>query len=287
MSIVISQDLSLAPSPIETSAGGIPLTLNNPIVGYDNLVTAANVTADFEDVDFPALNLGNPSTYLRWESSHTALEPQYVTIINSDRVDDLDYVGIAGHNFGSDNISVQIEGASEVESSGTFDWRELSAEIMPADDSPLLFRFTPQSLIGVRIRLVPNEGVAPRMAVVYVGKLLILERRLYVSHRPITLNTRSNVVTGFSEQGQFLGRLVLGEFQETQLDLPNLTPDFVRQQLNPFRRAAIQRPFFLGWRPDSYSSEVGYCWATANMTVSNSLANGLMTASLPVQGITE
>jgi len=123
------------------------------------------------------------------------------------------------------------------------------------------------------------------MAVVYVGKLTVIERRMYVGHRIINYNTTANVITGRSETGIFLGRISLGAFNESQIEFTNMTPQFYRSDLEPFRKAAITRPFFFAWRPSLYPLEVGYCWAMSDMTVQNSVSNGFMTASLNVQGI--
>lgn len=286
--IVISDELVLAAPAQTTSPGGVTLLADNPWVGWHNIVVPSNVQVDADsEINYPLINIANPSTYLFWQSAEDVdSQPvQYITITPSD-TSELNYIGIAGHNYGSDGIGVVIEGATDIDSSGDPDYIELTNEVMPADDSPMMFRFTKQSYLSLRIRLTLTDA-APRAAVVYCGELLVLERRLYVGHRIINYNDTTNIVTGRSEMGQFLGRLVLGEFKSTQIELQNITPQFYRQGVEPWRQSMKTRPIFFAWRPSSYPFEVGYCWAMNDMQVSNSKANGFMQASISLQGIAE
>lgn len=270
MSIVISSNLVLSPAPAAFSA-------NNPCIGFRNLVTVANIAADTEDPAFPVLNLANESTYQLWKGADTS--EQYITI-DVNQIDPIDYVGIAGHNFGTAGIAISIEGRASL----LDPFVELVQPVIQADDSPYLGRFVPQSLAQVRIKLASGSTI-PFAAVVYVGKLLVLQRRIYVGHRILNYNTRANVVTGMSEEGQFLGRIVLGEMTESALDLQNITPQFYRTEMEPWRKSAITTPFFFCWRPADYPGECGYCWPTGDMQVSNQRSNGMMQASLNLQGI--
>ena len=281
MTVVISSELVI--SSQSQSSGGVTFNANNGILGWVNYVLPSNIQADSADPLFPVTQLANPSTYLYWLSASTAMQ----RVIFTDNFENLlDYVGIAGHNFGSDAIGVKIEVASSIDSSGDYDWVDVTSEVIPVDDTPMMFRFTPGLHLAVSITLFPN-GIAPRMAVVYVGKLTVIERRMYVGHRIINYNTTANVITGRSETGIFLGRISLGEFNESQIEFTNMTPQFYRSDLEPFRKAAITRPFFFAWRPSSYPLEVGYCWAMGDMSVQNTHPNGFMSASLNVQGIIE
>jgi hypothetical protein len=202
---------------------------------------------------------------------------QYVTIAHN-AVEPIDYVGIAGHNFGSAGIPVSIEG----DDGGGF--VELVSDSIPAGDGPLLFRFVPLSLQAVRIRM--QSGLVPPIAaVVYVGRLLVLQRRIYVGHRPLQDNERANITTGRSEGGQFLGRIVLGAFNEGSINQQNVTPEFYRASVRPWRKAGVTIPFFFAWRPGDYPEEAAYVWGTNDMEVSNQHPNGMMQFSLSVQGI--
>src|SRR6185312_15874775 len=109
---------------------------NRPLLGWRNIVTTGNIAADTADANNPVSNLANPATYLGWLAADTT--EQYLTITPGS-ADDIDYVGIATHNLSTAQIAVSIEGD---DGSG---YVELVAPVIPANDGPLLFRFTPQA----------------------------------------------------------------------------------------------------------------------------------------------
>ncbi|PPQ17970.1 hypothetical protein CV770_18560 [Bradyrhizobium sp. AC87j1] len=244
MSLVISQNFVLTDATPE-----FPVTLDHPVIGWHNVVTPSGVIANSADPAFPAANLANPATHLDWRADASGL--QYVNVTTG-YIDKLDYVGIAGHNFGSEQIPFSI-----LDSLGN----TLVEEVLLRDDSPVMFRFRAQSLAGLTLVLNAINGQLPRAAVLYVGKLLVLERKIYVGHTPLTQARRHNVQNGRSESGKFLGRIVLGAWRETVIPLSLLSPAWYRDHGgDEFLAVAAETPFFFGWRPESYPYEIGYCW---------------------------
>jgi hypothetical protein len=272
-------------SVVLTGADGI--NADNPLIGYQTVVAAGNVTATTQDADWPASNLANPSTFLKWKADPgSPVADEYLTVI-PDSAEDIDYVGIAGHNFGSGQMPVSIEYLDETASPP--DWVELISETLLPDDGPVLFRFTPQPFSQIRVRIQPSLAavpVAPAVAaVLYVGKLLILQRRIYVGHTPIPYGRRLNVANHRSISGAFLGRIVLSETTETSVSLEALTPAWYREYFEPFLVAAKEIPFFFAWRPGAYPREVGFAWLTGDPQPANQMANGLMQVSFDMAGI--
>ena len=225
-----------------------------PVVGWHNIVTPGGVSADTAEAGYPASNLANPATHSQAEWRATDASAQNITITLSD-IDPVDYVGIARHNFGSAEIAVSIEGYID----GV--WTEIVEQMMPSDDSPLMFRFAAQSLAQIRIVLAAGL-TPPRAAVVFVGKLLDLERKIYVGHTPLSHGRKSTVANGMSESGNFLGRIVLGEWRESIVPLSLISPGWYRENMEPFIRRWNEITFFFAWRPASYPREVGYAWFT-------------------------
>lgn len=166
-----------------------------------------------------------------------------------------------------------------------FDWQPLGDEQMPGDDQPIVWRFTQATLMAVRLRMRP-VSVLPEIAVAYTNVLLKLQRRIYVGYRVLDYNRRSNVVTGFSDEATFLGRLVLGELKESSLSLQNITAAFFRSDVDPWLKNSVERPFFFAWRPTSYPLEVGFCWITGDSQMSNQRPNGMVQVSVGLRGIT-
>lgn len=275
MSLIISPSLVV-------SAGSDDFNTNSPIIGWQTLAISGTITATTEHVDHPASNLSNPATHLYWKSdagSPSSDEVLEVAITTSDLID---YIAIAAHNLGSAICPVTVTGYI----GGV--WVELISERLLASDEPAIFRFTPVSLAGIRLIIGPSQAatpLVPQVAVLYTGALLLLQRRLYVGHTPITYGRRTSVVNPRSINGAFLGRVVLSEARESQVTLQNLTPSWYREYLDPFFQAAQEAPFFWAWRPGDYPAECGYAWLTDDPTVSNQSARGLMQASFSIAGI--
>ena len=271
MTTVISSSLV-----ISGSVSGADINSNNPIIGYQNHVTQANVSATSEaDASHPASHLANVSTFLRWEAA--VVTEQFLTVV-LDTPDDIDYLAVARHNFGSNINVVSVEGLNDD------DWFELVGETLLPDDSAVIFRFTPQPLLAIRLRI--QAGAVPAFAaVMYVGKLLILVRRIYVGHTPVIYGRSQSLANHMSISGEFLGRIVLSEKIGTDVELKNLTPGWYRTYFEPFALAAREIPFFFGWRPGTYPYESGFVWLTGDPKPSNQLPNGMMQVSITMAGI--
>lgn len=269
--IVISSSLVLSGATGDQS--------NNPVVGWHNLVTPANVAAGTEADGYPISNVANPitATASRWRAENATGEAVSVDL---DTVEPVDYLAIARHNLGSAAIVTAVEGSTN----DGADWFELVQETLLPDDGPALFRFVPQSLTD--IRLILDGGTAPaEIAVLYVGKLLVLQRRIYVGHVPITYGRSAEIVNGRSESGDFLGRIVVSEKRATSVDLKNMTPVWYRTQMDPFIKASKEAPFFFAWRPGDYPREVGFAWMTNEPQARNQRSNGMMEIQLEMTGI--
>lgn len=251
-------------------------TGNNPIVGYNNLAPSGTLTATSAESSYPITNLKNPATFLEWRATSTATQ----TISLTTNSQDVDYVAIARHNIGSIGATIKIEGSTNSGSS----WFELVPDSYLVDDTPALFRFTKQVLTNVRA-VIAGASSAPRIAVLYAGALLVMQRRVYVGHSPMQLNHDTKVLTGMSENGNFLGRVILSETIAASVSLSNVTPAFVRNSLKPFMLDAKVNPFFFAWRPQSYPLEVGYAWLTSDPRFSNTGSNGLMSADFEMKAI--
>jgi hypothetical protein len=251
--------------------------LNAPVFGYSNFVTVAGIATTTAASGYPATNLANPSTASFWRASTTAI--QYLTATLSP-TQVVDYVGIARHNFKTAGIAVSVE--TQV---GLGDpWVEVIAPFIPSDNAALILRFEAQSAYGVRVKLAAGSVVA-QASVMYTGKLLSSTQRVYVGHSPITLNRRTEVVSGFSENGNYLGRIVTGSNLTTSVSLTHLKPDWYRTYFDPFILAARETPFFFAWRPLQYPNETAFSWLTNDPQPSNMLPNGMMQISLEMSGV--
>jgi hypothetical protein len=164
-------------------------------------------------------------------------------------------------------------------------WTELVQEVQLADDAPVLFRFEPQVLTLVALKLQPAATI-PRAAVLYAGPLTILQRGIYVGHTPITDGLVTETVNNRSISGHYLGTTVLSRHNMTAVALANLTPAWYRTYLRPFIAARV--PFFFAWKPETYPYEIGYGWFPDghNPKPSNQRNNGMMQVSWQMEGVT-
>lgn len=248
----------------------------NPRIGWHNLVTESNVSADEEDADYPIENLANPVTYLYWKGTSTSEQAVTVTLAEAATVN---YIGVARHNFGSSGAQYVVESSADGES-----WTELHDPRVPANDFALIHEFDDEFAQHFRVNITPGSA-APEIGVLYVGAITRLQRKVYVGHVPFPFGRKTTVSSGFSEDGQFLGRVVRRLTYEGAIELKHLTPAWVRSTLDPFIEVAASRPYFWAWKPVTYPLEVGYAWMNGDADVQNMLPNGMMSASWRFQGI--
>jgi len=64
-----------------------------------------------------------------------------------------------------------------------------------------------------------------------------------------------------------------------------LTPQWYRDELDPFFAQRPRRPAFWAWRPSSYPAEVGYVWLSGSPQPSNQRSNGMMSVDFTFEGI--
>ena len=272
--------ISHAPSTNRTVVVGPSIgaeDLNAPIFGYSNYVTSANITATNAATGYPASNLANVNTASFWRAS-SAVQQYLTATINPAQV--VDYVGIARHNFSTAGIAVSVETQE-----GLGDpWVEVIAPFIPENDAALILRFLAQAAYGVRVKLAAGSAVA-QASVMFVGKLLASTQRVYVGHSPITLNRRVEVVSGMSESGNYLGRIITGSNLTTSVSLTHFKPDWYRDYFDPFVVAAQRSPFFFAWRPLQYPNETAFAWLTNDPQPSNMMPNGMMQVSLEMSGV--
>lgn len=249
---------------------GLPLSSNSGVIAYDNLVTFESISASSELLTAPATNLANPATAFGWEAADTTT--QTITVNADGR--EIDYIGIARHNLNQLGLTLEVK----------FN----GVTVLPAqavdDNQALLFLVNKAAPTTVEL-VISGATTAPKIAVLYIGKSIRLQRNIYVGHTPITYGRERAAINGVSENGQYLGEIVTRETLRTTVNLRNLTPDWYRTTLDPFFALKPRRPCFWAWRPEDYPDEVGFCWVEGNPQPSNQRPNGMMQISWQFRGI--
>ncbi len=259
--------------------------VNGPMIGYRQLLTLASLSSDEAAAGFPVTNLANNSTAEKWKAE-TDTEQYITAFLSSPQA--FDYVGLAAHTLGSTGTVVQVQISDDGDA-----WEDIGPDFLPGDDSPIMVRFPSTTRQWVRLKLTPDTD-PPAIGILYIGQLLILQRNIYVGFTPMTYDYTNVISTGISESGQFLGAIARRANPGCTIPQKNLTAAWFRTNMAPFLRAATgtgadryRQPFFFAWRPTDYPSEVAFGWIPegATPTVSNARPNGMMDATVPMQGI--
>lgn len=135
----------------------------------------------------------------------------------------------------------------------------------PIDDTrPIILRHSglPAST-SIVIKAMSDTDI-PQAAVLYAGMILQMEHGVKwdVQHKQLPHARRSSIVSGMSESGNFLGRVVLNEYRESSAAFAYFTPDWYRENFEPFAAAAVSTPFFWAWNPNEYPEETSFAWLT-------------------------
>jgi hypothetical protein len=266
---------------IVLSAAETAYPAGTPRILWENIVTSSNIAADSEAVGYPASNLANPATHLEWRAAAAGDVEITITV---GVVDNQSAVGIARHNFGSAAIAVEVGYYDEMAA-----WVSLAGPQIPADDEPLLFQWTAQSLSEIVIKLVEGDEAA-RAAVVYAGQMLIMPRGVDVDADFLVprFARKTEYAAPLSESGNYLGRIVTSQYIDgVSHTYSHLVSDFIREEIDPFI-ASVQAgdPFFYAMlADDGVSYDVAYAWFTEDPKPLKSPVTGRYKLNFKMSGI--
>lgn len=272
-----------------------PLTLDEPLrfprIGYDNVVTEANVLGSTSLAGFPADSVGNALTYELWKPS----ELPATLDIDAGAPVTADYVAFGAHNLAGCRITLSystdgstyspaIEGVVVRNKAGMMLFEPVTARYWRLDilgwaTSPTL------SLDFVnRVYAVGDytEADGTYLGVLYLGRALQMERGIYQGHTPGEFARNDEIRPSVSEGGQWLGRTVVRKGYDTSYSFSNLRADWVRSTLAPFLDAAVTDPFFIAWRPETKADEVLLGWTQGPIVPTNSGPRDLMSVDFNV-----
>jgi hypothetical protein len=245
-------------------------------IGYQSILAAATLSGTAGQPRFPMSSITNPATYERYTPTAMPATIQ----ADAGAVMACDYVGIAAHNLGSLGCTVYVESSTDA-----VNWTT-RLTLTPTDDTTLMGLFDPVSARYWRLRITGTT--APTVGVVYLGAMLTMQRTIYGGHTPITLARVTAVRAALSETGQWLGATQTRNGFSTSFAWKNLTAAWYRANFDPFVATNPRvKPFFIAWRPYSFPSEVGYCWATGDISPSNQGLRDFMTVDMKVEGFSD
>lgn len=235
---------------------------------YQNLAYGITPTASTSAAGFPAVAATYPTTFEFWKP--TAVPATWTVDLGTAQT--VDSVCIVG-DFGGASVSVQRS------TNGTT-WTTIDTETVT--DRINMFLFT---AVSSRYWRLSFSGVIPSLAVAYIGQSLAMQRRIYQGHSPLTLSRTTELSNNVSDGGQYLGRSIIRKGAQTTTEWKNLKADWYRLNFDPFVKAARTAPFFIGWRPVQFPSEIGYVWVDGDIQPTNSGPKDYMSVGMTVQGL--
>lgn len=262
---------------------------DRPLIGWQSIVTTSNLSATSELTSRPLINMWNPDTNLYWESDTVPSSGLIYIYIENSLSKSIDYLGIARHNFGSAGIEYTLQ-----ESDDDITYTDVTTARTPSDDRAIVDYFDQSNSAYYRIEL--NCGsTAPIIGHIKLGASLILQRPMYVGHKPETLGRFRKSITNVSDTGQYLGQVVVRRWQRGEVRQQHTDPTWVREVLQEFiKHVALDRddddtaqgPFFFAWRPADYPLEVIYGWTDDEIQPNNQMSyGGLMEYGFNVTGL--
>jgi len=252
------------------SAISEPNDRNHARIGWQNLTFGRTPTASTSAAGRPAINATFPTTFEFWQP--TAVPATWSVDLGSARI--VDYVGIVG-DFNGATVVVEY-------SSNNTTWTSVDTRT-EVNDRINLFLFFSQ--VTARYWRLSFSVAIPRLAVAYIGKLLVMQRPIYQGHTPLTLSRETTVSNNVSEGGQYLGRSIIRQGAQTSASWNHLKADWYRANFDPFVKAARTVPFFIGWRPLAFPGELGFCWTNDDIAPENSGPRDFMNVDISFRGL--
>jgi hypothetical protein len=213
----------------------------------------------------------NSLTYEKWKPTSLPATWDY-TFASSTTVD---YCCVGAHTMGTSGNTIQVQKYD----SGS--WTDVIASTVVTSDQAIFCIFEPVTDTRMRIRI--NNGTAPEIGVVKFGSAMQMQRPMYGGHSPLLMARQTEMRSNNSATGEFLGRTKLRNFFQTEFAWSNLSASWVRTNWRPFQLAIEEEPFFIAWRPITFS-EAALCYVNSMPIPQNQGVIDLMQVSMSVTG---
>lgn len=260
-------------------------TMIIPQILYDNVMRHAAITSSaYSGTNDPLGPIANAYDWQDWSLFNASAGTTYVDVI-SGAVETIDtfafYVKapmVGNANQWAINLQVEI-------SSGVF--VDVTTPVSPMSQVCSL-----QTLNSV----VVASGMRMRIKIVVPSGQILQVRQFTFGQRVEPTTGQNQGVTPPSFQGGYklsnamavngslIGRSIVRQVRQYQLQLDYLDPVWVRSYWMPFMASAIKYPFYLRWNPLNYSTDV--MWCSASEIPSPSIQkHKLLTVKMPIVGI--
>lgn len=223
-------------------------------IGYQNLFESATVTASNAATGFEKENAYDKRTSTWWKPGATGTQTLQA-VFGSNQI--VDFFGVIGHNLGSEGATIKLQYSLN---SGV-DWNDFIS-VTPTDDL-CIFRREASSQAADYWRIeITNCTVDTLIGVGAFGLALALPRETPTGFKPALLARNKKITNSKTEGGQFIGRSVYAEGNETTIIQSLVTRAWVDSNWEALINRIEVAPFFFSWDYESYSADAAYCWTT-------------------------
>ena len=175
----------------------------------------------------------------------------------------MDSAAIGAHNLGSTNHVVSVEYSSAT--TGAFS--TFKASQTPTEDTAMMFH-NAASVSVRRLKITCTGSGSAFVGSIYAGIALQMQRPFFAGHSPLPLSAKTVRYSSVTEGGNFVGEQIRRLGFTTSAPFKNLSNDWYRLYFQPFVVHARTLPFFFAWNLDQYSTDVGYCKTSEDITPS-------------------
>lgn len=259
---------------IQTGFNGLTEDLNHPRIAF-NRRREGTGTGSTEAAGFDAVNAGTVRLDTAWRP--TAVPATWTNIFLNPR--NVQYVGIAGHDLGTQNASIAIQ--TTVDGGSTWDTVAGLGAITPEDDSAILCLFDTVNADGYRVAINSADD-NPTIATIAGGAVQEWPRKAVWTGTPITEGDKISFSNNTSETGVLTGRTRVSDGLEFQVTVNNLSEAFRTGDFKEFKAYANgeDAAFFIAHRPLDYQDEVAYAWATETVRMTRETPNHRVSGSV-------
>lgn len=181
----------------------------------------------------------------------------------------------------NDPGSIKLQYSSDNFAADTNDY---GTNVVPADNTPIMKTGASQSARYWRWEIY-NDGVSfnYNIGVLWLGEYLETNQGLSVGFEPLNTAQRFHPVDSVTQDGEFVGRTVKEKPIKGKLNfVPVQTPAYIRGDWVTMLRAIELHPFFVIPLPDSYPSEVYYCWTDKKIANPSYTSSMYMGSEIPI-----
>jgi hypothetical protein len=269
--------------------------LNNPRIGYQNIINDGSLTASASVAGFESSSLLNSFTYDLWKPA------SFPASLNIDAGKNVycDYLGIAAHALSGCKVVLTA-------SQDNVNFFDVTEAVIDSDDAlMLLFNRTLARYWTITITGWATDATASydfvsqtyeeatydssdagdsHIGVVYLGEALAMPRGIYQGHAPGKLQQRHTYQNNDSDGGQWLGRSIVRRGYVESFAFKNIPAAFYRASIQPFVDHAVSEPFFIAWRPGQFADEAIFGRSMQDIEPNNSGPINFMSFNLNIEG---